>query len=255
MTTAADGVAWVTGASSGIGRALASRLASEGWTVAASARRTGELEELARTATKGAGRIVPVPCDVTDARAVADAVADIEARHGPIALAVLNAGSYLPDSAESFDLDAFRKTVELNLLGTVNCLDALLPRWRARRRGHLAVVSSVAGYRGLPASLSYGATKAALINLCEGLWFDFRRLGLKVQVINPGFVRTPLTDKNTFPMPFLIDADDAARRIAAGLKSTRFEIAFPRRFVCLLKVLRILPYGLYFPLVGRRTGR
>ena len=131
----------------------------------------------------------------------------------------------------------------------------MLPRWRARRRGHLAVVSSVAGYRGLPASLSYGATKAALINLCEGLWFDFRRLGLKVQVVNPGFVRTPLTDKNTFPMPFLIDADDAARRIAAGLKSTRFEIAFPRRFVCLLKVLRVLPYGVYFPLVGRRTGR
>lgn len=255
MTTTADGVAWVTGASMGIGRALARRLAAEGWTVAVSARSADKLDALAGANGTGAGRIVSVPCDVTDQQAVARAVADIEERCGPIALAVLNAGTYVPDGAETFDLQAFRATIELNLLGTVNCLDALLPRWRDRRRGHLAIVSSVAGYRGLPASLSYGASKAALINLSEGLRFDFQRMGLKVQVINPGFVRTPLTDKNEFPMPFLIDADDAARRIVAGLKSTRFEIAFPRRFICLLKLMRILPYGLYFPLVSRRTGQ
>ena len=248
------GCAWITGASSGIGRAVALRLARDGKVVAASARRAEVLEELAREADGLPGRIVAAPCDVTDSAEVARTVARLEADHGGIDLAILNAGLYMPDRAENLDAEKFRAQVALNVLGTVDCLQALMPGWIERKRGHLVVVSSVAGYRGLPSSLAYGATKAALINLCEGLKFDFDRLGLKIQLVNPGFVRTPLTDKNTFPMPFLMEVDDAADRLVDGLRGTGFEITFPRRFAYGLKLLRCLPYRLYFPLVRRATG-
>jgi len=251
MTSPDEGCAWITGASSGIGRAVAQRMARDAWRVVASARSADTLDEMARGSD---GRIVAQPCDVTDRDQVHATVKAIEEAHGPIALAVLSAGTFTPETVDDFSAEGFRKMVEVNLMGAVHCVEALLPYWRARGRGHLAIVSSVAGYRGLPTSLAYGSTKAALINLCEGLKFDFDRLGLKVQVINPGFVKTPLTDKNEFPMPFLIEVDDAAERIVRGLKSNRFEIAFPNRFVYLLKWLRTLPYAVYFPLVKLRTG-
>ena len=140
-------------------------------------------------------------------------------------------------------------------MGAVNGLAAVLPRFIARRAGHVAVVSSVAGYRGLPSASAYGPTKAALINLCESLKPDLDRFGVKISVVNPGFVRTPLTDRNPFPMPFLMEVDDAAARLAAGLDTGKFEITFPRRFTYLVKLARILPYGLYFRLVKRATKR
>ena len=255
MTTPNDGCAWVTGASSGIGRAVALRLARDGWTVAASARGEDALEELATAAEDARGRVVPAPCDVTDRKAVEKTIDRLVADHGGIALAVLNAGLYLPDRADDLDMGAFDKQVQLNLLGTVGCVAALMPHWLKTRKGHLAVVSSVAGYSGLPGSLAYGATKAALINFCEGLRFDFKRLGLKVQLVNPGFVKTPQTDKNEFPMPFLMEVEDAADRLVDGLAGSGFEIAFPRRFAYGLKLLRCLPYWLYFPLIGRATGK
>ncbi len=248
-----DGVAWVTGASSGIGHALALRLARDGWTVAASARRREALERLAETAAKTGGTVLVHACDVTDLEQVRTIVAAITAER-PIALAVLNAGAYTPDTFEDFDLDAVRKTVDLNVMGTVQCLEALRPHWVERKRGHLAVVASVAGYRGLPRALSYSATKAALISLCETLKFDFDRLGLKVQVINPGFVKTPATDQNDFKMPFLIPADQAADEIVAGLRRDSFEIAFPKPFAFIMKRLRNLPNSLYFPAVRKTTG-
>ena len=254
MADRSAGCAWVTGASSGIGRAVALRLARDGWQVAATARRADALAALEAEAAGLSGAIASLLCDVTDLEQVAAAVARMEADHGGVDLAILNAGVYLPDRAESLDATAFRAQVALNLVGTVDCIQALMPGWLERRRGHLAVVSSVAGYSGLPSSLAYGATKAALINLCEGLKFDFDRLGLKVQLVNPGFVRTPLTDKNTFPMPFLMDVEDAADRLVDGLATDAFEITFPRRFAYALKVLRCLPYRLYFPLVRRMTG-
>ena len=250
-----DGVAWVTGASTGIGRALAMRLARDGWTVVGSARSQDKLQELEQQTAGRYGRILAAPCDVTDRDQVHGTVAAIEQMHGPITLAILNAGTYKADSAEQFSASAFHNTVSTNLIGAAHCLEALLPRWIDRRRGHLAVVSSVAGYRGLPTALGYGATKAALINLCEGLRFDFDRLGLKVQVINPGFVRTPLTDRNPFPMPFIIEAEDAANRIVKGLAGNAFEITFPKRFTFMMKQLRCMPYWLYFPLVRRVTGK
>lgn len=245
-----DGVAWVTGASSGIGEHVALRLAREGWTVVISARRAEVLAAIGERAPKP-GRIVPLALDVTDREAVGRAVAEIRERHGEIALAVLNAGTYQPDAADSLDAALFRATHALNVMGTVHCLEAALPAMIARRRGHLVIVSSVAGYRGLPRALAYGSSKAALINLAESLKMDVERFGLKTQLVNPGFIRTPLTDRNDFPMPFLMPVEDAAERMVAEMKSDRFEITFPRRFTFLLQRLRCLPYPAYFALARR----
>jgi NAD(P)-dependent dehydrogenase (short-subunit alcohol dehydrogenase family) len=254
LTSPGDGCLWITGASSGIGRATALAFARAGWTVAASARSAAALAALAGEPAAG-GRIHPVVCDVTDRRSVKAAVEAVEAVHGPIALAILSAGTYEPDGAEGFSADRFRSMVEVNLMGAAECLGALLPLWTGRRRGHLVVIASAAGWRGLPRALAYGATKAALINLCEALWLEFRRLGLTVQLVNPGFVRTPLTDRNTFRMPFLMEADEAAERILRAVAGRRFETTFPRRFTWPMKLLRLLPYGLYFRIVAKVTGR
>jgi NAD(P)-dependent dehydrogenase (short-subunit alcohol dehydrogenase family) len=248
-------VIWITGASSGIGRALALRLADDGHHVAASARSADALTELGGRTQAASGAIHPYPLDVTDRPAVAAAVAGIERDLGPIDIAVLAAGTHQPVSAEAFEADGLARLVAINLIGAGNCLEPLLRSMIARRRGRIALVSSVAGYRGLPTSAYYGATKAALINLAESLKFDLDRHGVTMQLIDPGFVRTPLTDKNEFAMPFLIEADAAAARIAKGLQSSRFEITFPRRFTYMLKLLRCLPYRLYFPLVARATRK
>jgi NAD(P)-dependent dehydrogenase (short-subunit alcohol dehydrogenase family) len=242
---------WITGASYGIGRALALRLARDG-TVAASARTA---EKLAALTAEAPGRIVPVPLDVTDHAAVMVTVERIEAEHGEITVAVLNAGTHRPVEARAFKADELRTLLEINVLGVAACLEALMPRMIARGRGRIAVVASVAGYRGLPTSAYYGATKAALINMVESLKFDLDKAGVTIQLVDPGFVRTPLTDKNEFPMPFLIEAEDAADRIARGLAGNAFEIAFPRRFAAIMKLLRLLPYPLYFPIVARGTRR
>jgi short-subunit dehydrogenase len=245
-------VAWITGASSGIGEALALRLARDGRQVAASARNGNALEALAQRA---GGRIAAFPLDVTDATACAQRVAGIEAAHGEIGLAVLNAGTHRAMSAEDFSVETARLLIEINLMGVVNCLAPLLARMRMRGRGHIAVVASVAGYGGLPTAAAYGATKAALINMTEALKPDCDRLGIKLQLVNPGFVKTPLTDRNEFPMPFLMPVDAAVDALVAGLASDRFEIVFPRRFALLLKSLNALPYGAYFRLVRRMTGK
>lgn len=250
-----ESVVWITGASSGIGRALALRLARDGAVVAASARRLEELERLAAEALGGAGRIVPFAIDVTDRAATIETVDRIEQQLGPIEVAVLAAGTHRPVTARRFDARDLARLVEVNLLGTANALEPVMRAMIARRRGRIAVVSSVAGYRGLPTAAYYGATKAALINLAECLKFDLDRLGVHLQLIDPGFVETPLTDRNDFAMPFLMDPDEAARRIAKGLGSRRFEVTFPKRFTWWLKLLRCLPYALYFPIMARTTRR
>jgi len=249
--------AWITGASSGIGRELALTLARQGVAVAASARSRDALESLAAAAGGDAGsaRILPTPLDVTDRTAVqAAAEAAIRVFRGPPDLAVLNAGTFEPMTAAGFDAATFRTQVEVNLMGTVHMLEALLPACLAARRGHIAIVSSVAGYRGLPTGTAYGATKAALINLAESLKYDCDRARVKLQLVNPGFVKTPLTDKNEFRMPHLMPVEAAVARMIAGLQSSRFEITFPRRFTWQLKLLRVLPYRLYFAITRRRTG-
>ena len=181
--------------------------------------------------------------------------AAIEASLGGLDLAVLHAGTHPPMSLDDFRVATARLLMEVNYFGTIHCLAALLPRFRERRRGRIAVVASVAGYRGLPTATAYGPTKAALINLCEALKPDCDRAGIKLQLINPGFVATPLTARNDFAMPDIIPSSEAAGLIARGLDSDRFEIAFPARFAAVLKILRCLPYRLYFPLVRRITGQ
>jgi len=245
-------VAWITGAGKGIGRAVALKLARSGWTVGASARTRSDLDALAAEAPPGAVR--PFPLDITDPAATEKVVADIERELGGIDLALLNAGTYLPTGVQPFDLTAFRYQFDINVTGTLNGLAALVPRLTSRYRGHVAVVSSVAGYRGLPRAAAYGATKAALINMCEALRVELEPTGVSVSVICPGFVRTPLTDKNEFPMPFLISAEEAAEYIVRGLAARRFEIAFPPLFAWMMKILRILPDQIFFRIARRLHG-
>lgn len=242
-------VIWCTGAGQGIGRSLAYRLARDGHHVAVSARSESDLASLAETTESFDGCAIPFALDITDEQAVFRVVDEITKRLGDIDLVILNAGTHIPLSAASFSTEPFRALVETNIMGTVHCLSAVLPRFVERRGGHIAVVSSVAGYRGLPTSAAYGATKAALINMCEALKPDLDQYGVRLSLINPGFVRTPLTDKNPFQMPFLMDPDKAADRIVRGLASKRFEITFPKRFTWVLKGLRCVPYALYFYLV------
>ena len=253
MAAAANRVAWVTGAGKGIGRALVKRLVTDGWTVAASARTHEDLASL--VAECPPGTVHGVPLDVTDAPATEVVVKSIETQLGDLDMVILNAGTHRPMAAEDFAADTFRTLMDTNLMGTVNGLAEVLPRFMSRRRGHVAVVASLAGYLGLPTAAAYGASKAALINMCEALRPELAHAGVKLQLINPGFVETPLTDKNDFPMPFLIPAETAAERIATGLKSTAFEIAFPWRFSVLMKILRLLPYHLFFAATRRMIGR
>jgi NADP-dependent 3-hydroxy acid dehydrogenase YdfG len=249
-----DGVAWITGASSGIGRGVALELAQRGWTVAVSARRETELEALALEAASLPGRIVAHAVDVTDAKAVEAAAEAIERTHGPIALAFFNAGIAPYVTAPNIDVAAVKQAYDVNVMGVVHGLAAVMPRMAARKFGQLAVNASIAGYGGLPRSAAYGSSKAALINMCEAFHFDCVNLGLILQLVNPGFVETPLTGKNDFPMPFIMKNEDAAKRVCDGFERGGFEITFPRRFAYILKAINLLPYPLYFAIVGRTTG-
>ena len=247
-----EGVAWITGASSGIGRALALRLAADGWQVAVTARR---IEALAALAGDSSGRITPYCGDVIDAAAMAATVATIEAREGPIALAVLNAGVYHLAERERFDAALAWHTIETNLGGCVRCLDPLLSAMLSRGRGQIALVASLAGYGGIPGSVAYGSAKAALITMAEALRLTHARDGLTIQVVNPGFVRTAMTAPNDYPMPFMMNAEAAAERIAVGLRGGGFEITFPRRLAWAAKAAGLLPYPLWLALMTRATRR
>jgi NAD(P)-dependent dehydrogenase (short-subunit alcohol dehydrogenase family) len=247
-----DGMAWVTGASSGIGRAVALELARRGYVVVASARRAGLLEDLAREAAGFSGRIEPRPVDVVDRVAMAAAVAEIEAR-GPIALAFLNAGGSFWDSAGDFGGAAFRQTFELNVFGIVNGLNPVMQAMKQRGKGQIAIMASIAGYGGLPGAGAYAPSKAAAISLAVGARFAGERAGLTVQVVNPGFVRTPLTE-GAGRLPGIMELDPAAQRICDGFERGGFEIAFPRRQVWPLKAINRLPYWLYFALLRIGVG-
>lgn len=241
-------IVWITGASSGIGRALALRMAREGHRVAVSARRAEELEKL-RDET--AGEIAVYPIDTTKPDDVKNVVAKIEREMGPIATAVLCAGTYEPVLARELTAAKARPVFELNFMGTVNCLEVLIAPMRERKAGRIAVVASLAGYFGLPTSAIYGGSKAALINMAEALRPDLALDGIKLQIVNPGFVKTPLTDKNEFPMPFLMEVDDAVEAFYRGLQSDRFEITFPRRFSLILRLVQMLPYRLSLALTAK----
>lgn len=249
------GNAWITGGGSGIGRELALALARAGWRVAISGRRPEPLAETAAALGAGPGRIVAFPLDVTDAAALAAGVAAIESALGPLDLVVANAAAWDAFSVRRFDLAAQQRQITVNLGGTLNTLAAALPGFVARGRGRLVLMSSVAGYFGLPKAGAYGASKAAIIHLAESLRFELADHGVVVQVVCPGFVDTPLTAVNRFRMPGLMSAPQAAARIVAGLASERFEIAFPRRVVWPMKLLGLLPGALRRGLLRRLLGR
>ena len=240
---------WLTGASSGIGAALAEVLIRRGARVAVSARRAEPLDAFVQ---RHGAQALAMPLDVTDADAWVQARDRVLAAWGGIDLVVFLAASWRPTRAWELDAAEARSTMETNVVGVTNGLACLLPGL-LRDGGGVALVSSVAGYRGLPQALTYGPTKAALINLAEVLYLDLVPRGVNVHLVNPGFVRTPLTERNTFPMPGLMEPEAAAERILRGIERGRFEIAFPRRLIWLLKLLRILPYWLYLPLVRRGT--
>lgn len=238
---------WLIGASSGIGAALASALYARGARVALSARRASALEAL--VAPLDPARACALPLDVTDLDSISAAEQALTARWDGYDLVVLLAGDYQAHTIAEFNLASARRIIDTNLGGVYNVLAAVLPRLTARGRGHLVLVSSVAGYRGLPRSLAYGPGKAALNNLAEALYLELKTQNVAVTLVNPGFVRTPLTANNPFPMPALIEPAQAADAILAGLARGAFEIHFPRRFTYLMKALALLPASLYLPLV------
>jgi len=243
----ANRIIWITGASSGIGKSLAALYARRGDTVAISARSADALEKVACTSAQ----IHAYPLDITDPDAVTATIARIEADLGAIDLAILNAGVWSQMGVDEFDTAKIRKGMEVNFGGTVNCVGGLIDGMKHRRSGHIAIVASVAGYVGLPQSLAYGPTKAALISFAESLKPDLDRYGVAISIVNPGFVDTPMTAVNDFEMPFILEADDAARRIAKGLDRGKFEIAFPWQLVSSLKAMRRLPYRAYFAVARR----
>lgn len=237
---------WIVGASSGIGAALARELIARGARVAVSARSAAGL-----AAVRGAWAL---PLDVRDAQALEAAAGQLRAQFGGLDLVVYCAGTYAPQRATRFDLDAALAHDEINYRGALRFLNAVLPLLLEQGSGHLSLVSSVAGWRGLPQALAYGPTKAALINLAQVLYLDLRPAGLGVSVVNPGFVETPLTAGNDFAMPGLLRPEQAAARMLRGWEQGRFELHFPRRFTLWLRLLRLLPDHLYFRAVRRFTG-
>ncbi|MES2940583.1 MAG: SDR family NAD(P)-dependent oxidoreductase [Pseudomonadota bacterium] len=241
--------AWLVGASSGIGAAVAAALHARGATVYISARRMPALEAFAAR-HPGA---MPVAADVTQADAV-QAAARVVLDAGPLDLVLYCAGHYQPQRATAFDLREMLRHQQVNYVGALHVLDAVLPGMLRARRGHLSLVSSVAGWRGMPQSLAYGPTKAALMRLAETLYLDLHAQGIGVSLVNPGFVETPLTAGNDFRMPALIQPDEAARQVLRGWARGTFDIHFPKRFTVPLKLATLLPFGLYQALARRVTG-
>lgn len=251
-----DGVAWITGGGTGMGYQLALDLAREGWTVVVTSLAEAPVEPAAEIETPGLpGKILQFPCDVTDEQAMAAAVDAIERQTGPIVLAVFNAGIYIPVRGQALGIADFRRTYEVNLFGVLNGLVPVVARMRERGRGHVVINASVSSYLGWPSAAAYGASKAALNNMAEALRYDFERMNIRIQVVNPGFVDTPLIENIGYRTPALVSVEKAGARIARAIRSGGYETAFPRRLAWTLKFLRLLPSDLAFAFMKFATGR
>jgi len=234
---------WITGASSGIGKALAIKFVNEGWQVAASARRENLLQEL----NSKNSNIHSFPLDVKDESGAKKVFQDIVEKFKTVDICVFCTGIHDPESEKKLSNEKIREIMETNFFGTVNCILAVNKFFRDKQSGHISIVSSVAGYRGLPAASAYCASKAALISLAESLYFDFKRFNVRVSVVSPGFIKTPMTDKNKFPMPMIKSPEYAAEKMFIGLtKKNVFEIHFPIALTLIMKLLKIMPNWLYF---------
>ena len=237
---------WITGASSGIGRALAIKFAEKGWQVAASARREDLLNEISNLNKN----ISSFTLDVTDKEKCKEIFSQIKNKYNDIDICFFSTGTWDPKKERDIDIDQMKNVMEVNFFGTLNCIKTVEQYFKDRNDGHISIVSSIAGYRGLPNSTGYGASKAALNNLAESLYFDFGRHNVRISLISPGFIKTPMTDKNEFKMPFLKTPEFAADKIYNGLiNGSSFEIDFPKELTLILKFLKLLPDRIYFSLI------
>ncbi len=242
---------WITGASSGIGRAVAEKFASEGWRVAISARRKEILDEMALKKN-----ISSFPLDVTEKNQIEKVFKKILENFGGLDICLFSSGTYDPKNEKSIDTDKIKNVIKVNFFGVIDCVKTVEDYFKNKKSGHVSIVSSIASYRGLPNSSGYGPSKAALTNFSESIYFDFKKFNVRVSVISPGFIKTPLTDKNDFNMPFLKSPIYAADKIYEGLtKNNSFEIHFPKSLTLILKFLRIIPYKLYLFLVDKLVKR
>ena len=242
---------WITGASSGIGKALAEKFASEGWKVAISARRKEILDKMANNEN-----ILSYPLDVTNQDQINNVFTKIISDFGNLDLCVFSSGTYDPKLEQEINIKQNKFVMETNFFGVLYCIKSVEKYFKNKKKGHISIVSSVAAYRGLPNSSGYGPSKAALTNLTESLYFDFKKYNVRISLVSPGFIKTPLTDKNEFPMPFIKSPKFAAEKMFNGLtKNKAFEIHFPKALTLSLKFLRILPYRIYLFLIDKGVKR
>ena len=239
---------WITGASSGIGKALAIKFAQEGWQVAVSARRENLLQDLSRNNSN----IFSFPLDVKNENSTKSVFQSIIEKFKTLDICVFCTGIHDPEREKKLDSEKIREIMETNFFGTLNCIMAVNTYFKEKKNGHISIVSSVAAYRGLPAASGYCASKSALTSLAESLYFDFKKYNVRISVISPGFIKTPMTDKNKFPMPMIQSAEFAAEKMFTGLtKKNSFEIHFPIAFTMMMKLLKIMPNWLYFVLAKK----
>jgi short-subunit dehydrogenase len=242
---------WITGASSGIGKALAEKFAAEGWKVAASARRKEILDKMSENEN-----IFSYPLDVTNQNQIKNSFEKIIKDFNGLNLCVFSSGTYDPKLEQEINIEQNKFVMETNFFGVLNCIKAVESYFKNKKDGHISIVSSIAAYRGLPNSSGYGPSKAALTNLTESLYFDFKKYNVRISLVSPGFIKTPLTDKNEFPMPFIKSPEFAAEKMFNGLtKSKAFEIHFPKALTILLKIFRVLPYKIYLFLIDKGVKR
>ena len=241
---------WITGGSTGIGKALALKFANKGWNVAISARRENLLKEIADTNAN----ISSFPLDVTDKSKCKEVFEEIKKKFENIDICFFSTGTWNPKKEKDIDVEQIEDVFKINFFGTLNSIKAVEEYFKNKKSGKIAIVSSIAGYRGLPNSTGYGPSKSALNNLAESLYFDFGRSNVRVCLVSPGFIKTPMTDKNDFKMPFLKTAEYAADKIYDGLVNKNiFEIHFPKSLTLILKFFSLLPSKLYFSLIGKMT--
>ena len=238
---------WITGASSGIGKSVAQKFSEEGWKVAVSARRKEILNEMAKDKN-----IFSFPLDVTDPENCKKVFDKVKKEFKEIDISVFSTGIHDPESEKKLNLNSIRKIMEVNFFGTINSINAVYDYYREKKDGQISIVSSVAGYRGLPDAGAYCASKSALTSFTESLHFDLKKSNVKVSLISPGFIKTPMTDQNNFPMPMIKSPEFAADKMFKGLtQSNAFEIHFPKQFTFIMKILKILPNWLYLKLIKK----
>ena len=241
---------WITGGSTGIGKALAIKFSNKGWNVAISARRVELLNELSNQHEN----ISAFPLDVTDKIKCKEVFDQIINKYTNIDICFFSTGTWNPKKEKDIDVEQIEEVFKVNFFGTVNSIKVVEQFFKDKKSGIITIVSSIAGYRGLPNSTGYGPSKSALNNLAESLYFDFKRFNVRVCLVSPGFIKTPMTDKNDFKMPFLKTPEYAANKIYDGLiNKDNFEIHFPKILTVILKILSFLPSKIYFYLVGKLT--